>query len=62
MIDGQPVYCIGLIAAGANDISDTGWVHCTPGARYSHYEGTQHITFKGWKIVRLSLDMGMNFI
>ena len=31
MIDGQPVYCIGLIAAGANDISDTGWVHCIPG-------------------------------
>ena len=31
MIDGQPVYCIGLIAAGTNNISDTGWVHCIPG-------------------------------
>ena len=31
MIDGQSVYCIGLIAAGTNNISDTGWVHCTPG-------------------------------
>ena len=40
MIDGQPVYCIGLIAAGANDISDTGWVHSSPGTATSKVRST----------------------